>query len=70
MLKPWKKMTKNVKQACAKKTMLCGFATFLFGIIWMYFASTAIDVWSALPPTAVVMGLLIILYGLIKRMSI
>jgi len=60
-------MTKDEKLACANYKLVKGFAVFVFGMIWAYFASVAFDVWSALPPTLAVMGLLCMLYGLFKR---
>jgi len=69
MLKPWKKMTKEEKQAYANHKIIKGVGVFLFGVIWTYFASVSVDVWSALPSTLAVMGLLLILYGLVKRSS-
>lgn len=71
MHKPWKKMTKDEKQACANFKIVKGFAVLVFGLIWMYFASNVyFDVWDALPPTLAVIGLLCFLYGLVKRFSV
>jgi len=72
MLKPWKKMTKEEKQECAKKKIICGFGLFLFGLLWMYFATPGIEVVdyvSGFVSAITVMGLLMILYGLIKKFS-
>jgi apolipoprotein N-acyltransferase len=55
-----------------KKKMMCGFGLFLFGMLWMYFA-TGSDVASYIAgfvSTITVMGLLLILYGLVKKFSI
>lgn len=68
--KPWKKMRKDEKLACANFKIIKGFGVFLFGAIWMYFTSVFFDVWNALPPTIAIMGLLCILYGLYKRSSV
>ena len=69
MCKPWNKMTKDEKRACADYKILKGFGVFLFGLIWTFFASISTDVWSALPLTLTVMGLLLLIYGLMKRSS-
>ncbi|MCX6821874.1 MAG: hypothetical protein NTW30_03795 [Candidatus Aenigmarchaeota archaeon] len=72
MCKPWNKFTKDEKQAYVKKKMMCGFGLFLFGILWMYF-TTGSDVASYIAgfvSTITVMGLLLILYGLVKKFSI
>jgi apolipoprotein N-acyltransferase len=66
MLKPWKKMTKEEKQAFANKKIICGFGLFLFGMIWMYFGANLEGFVSAIT----VMGLLIILFGLVKKFSV
>ena len=68
--KPWKKMTKEEKLACANHKIIKGLAVSLFGAIWMYFTSVYLDVWTALPSTLAVMGLLCLLYGLYKKTSI
>jgi len=70
MHRPWKKMTKDEKLACANHKIIKGFAVFLFGAVWMYFASASVDVWNGLPPTLALMGLLCVLYGLIKKYSV
>jgi len=67
---PWKKMTKDEKLACANYKIIKGFGVFLFGAVWMYFASASVDVWDGLPPTLALMGLLLVLYGLIKKYSV
>ena len=67
--KAWKKMSKEEKLACAYYKIMKGVALFLFGAIWMYFTTVYVDVWSALPPTIAVMGLLMVLYGLFKKSS-
>jgi len=69
MCKPWKKMTKDERLAYVNHKIMKGLGVFLFGAIWMYFASITVDVWSALPSTLAVVGLLLILYGLIKKFS-
>jgi hypothetical protein len=68
--KPWNKMTKDEKLVCANHKIIKGIGVFLFGSIWMYFASISGDVWSALPSTLSVIGLLLILYGLVKRFKV
>jgi len=70
MYKPWKKMTKDEKLAWVNCKIVKGFGVFLFGAVWMYFASVYVDVWDALPPTLALMGLLVVLYGLIKKFSV
>jgi len=49
----------------AEKKILCGFAMFLFGMIWMYFGANL----EGFVSTLTVMGLLMILYGLVKKFS-
>jgi len=49
----------------ANKKILCGFAMFLFGMIWMYFGANL----EGFVSTITVMGLLMILYGLVKKFS-
>lgn len=66
MDKPLKKMSKDEKTAYAYHKIIKGVGLFIFGLIWMYF-TTGSDVWSALPPTLTIFGLLIILYGLFKK---
>lgn len=68
-MKPWKKMTKDEKRAYANCKIMKGLGVFIFGLVWTYFASVSVDVWSALPLTLTVMGLLVLLYGLVKRFS-
>ena len=70
MCKPWNKMTKDEKLACANYNIKRGFAVFLFGLIWMYFTSVVFDVWKAFQFTLVIMGLLLLLLGLVKRSSV
>jgi hypothetical protein len=72
MCKPWNKLTKDEKQACVKKKLLGGFAMFLFGMLWMYFATPGVqlvDYVAGFISAFTVMGLLIILYGLVKKFS-
>ncbi|MDI6826079.1 MAG: hypothetical protein QMD36_02695 [Candidatus Aenigmarchaeota archaeon] len=66
MSKPLKKMTKEEKLAYANKKIIRGFWLFLFGMIWMYFGTNLDGFVSAIT----VMGLLIILYGLVKKFSV
>jgi len=63
---PLGKMTKEDKMACANHKILKGFAIALFGLIWMYFGGTL----EGLAQTFTVMGLLLLLWGLVKRFSI
>ena len=70
MCKPWNKMTKDEKIADAQHKIIKGIGVFLFGAIWLYFTTGTIDVWSALPPTLAIMGLLLILYGFFKKFKI
>lgn len=49
----------------ANKKILCGFGMFLFGMIWMYFGANL----EGFVSTITVMGLLLILYGLVKKFS-
>lgn len=49
----------------ANKKIIKGFGLFLFGMIWMYFGANLEGFISAIT----VMGLLIILYGLVKKFS-
>jgi len=64
-----KKVGKEEKYCCggmhANKKILCGFAMFLFGMIWMYFGANL----EGFVSTITVMGLLMILYGLVKKFS-
>jgi len=46
-----------------------GLGVAVFGLVWNYFASVSVDVWSALPLTLAVMGALCFLWGLVKRIS-
>lgn len=70
MCTPWKKLKKDEKEAYAKHKIMKGVGIFLFGAIWMYFTSVFFDVWSALPPTIAVVGILYFLLGMFKRSSI
>ncbi len=73
MCKPWNKFTKDEKQAYVKKKMMCGFVLFLFGMLWMYFSGqgeTIMNYIDGFVSTITVMGLLMILYGLVKKFSI
>jgi hypothetical protein len=63
-------MTKDEKLAYSHYKIMKGLAVFLFGGIWMYFASVYVDVWNALPPTLAVVGLLCLLFGLFKKSSL
>jgi len=63
-------MTKDEKIADAQHKIIKGIGVFLFGAIWLYFTTGTIDVWSALPPTLAIMGLLLILYGFFKKFKI
>lgn len=67
--KLWNKMSKDEKLACAYHKIMKGVGVFIFGAIWMYF-TTGTDVWSALPPTLALVGLLLILYGLFKKFKV
>ena len=67
MCKPWSKMTKDEKLACANHKFLIGVGIFLLGLVWSYFASVTLDVWTALPPTITVMGVLLAFLGFVKR---
>lgn len=63
---PWKKMKKDEKIAYANHKIIKGFAVFLFGLLWMYFGGTL----EALAQTLTVVGLLLLLFGLVKKFSI
>ena len=63
---PLGKMTKDEKIAWANYKILKGFGIFLFGLLWMYFGAT----FEGLTQALTVMGLLIILWGLVKRFSV
>ena len=69
MCKPWSKMSKDEKVACAEYKIIKGLGIAIFGLVWIYFASIAVDVWHALPLTIAVVGVLLLLYGLVKRFS-
>jgi len=69
MCKPWSKMTKDEKVACAEYKIIKGLGIAIFGLVWTYFASISVDVWSALPLTIAVCGVLLLLFGLVKRFS-
>ena len=69
MCKPWNKMTKDEKLAVANHKMIKGLEIAIFGLVWAYFASIAVDVWHALPLTLAVFGVLLLLYGLFQRFS-
>lgn len=69
MCKSWKKMKKDEKLAYADHKMIKGLGIAIFGLVWNYFASVSVNVWSALPLTLAVMGVLIFLLGLVKRFS-
>jgi len=62
-------MKKEEKLACANWEIMKGLAVVLFGLIWNYFTNMYLDVWTALPSTLAVMGLLLALYGLYRRSS-
>jgi len=73
MCKPWKKFTKDEKEAFVRKKIMCGFALFLFGLLWMYFSTpgeTVADYFAGFVSTITVAGLLLILYGLVKKFSV
>jgi hypothetical protein len=61
MCKPWKKLSKDEKNACVMKKFRLGVAAILFGLFWMYFDSA--------PMALIVLGLLVILYSLIMKIS-
>ncbi len=63
-------MTKDEKKAWTNCKIVKGFGIFLFGAVWMYFASASVDVWDGLPPTLALMGLLLVLYALVKKFSV
>jgi len=63
---PLGKMTKEEKLTCANYKIMKGFGIFLFGLLWMFFGATL----EGLAQAITVMGLLIILYGLVKRFSL
>jgi len=65
MCKPWKKMTKDEKMAYANYKIMKGFAIFFFGLIWMLFGSTL----EGLTQTLTIVGLLLLLFGLVKKFS-
>ena len=69
MCKPWNKMTKDEKLAVANHKMIKGLEIAIFGLVWAYFASISVDVWTALPLTIAVCGVLLLLFGLVKRFS-
>jgi len=62
-------MPKDEKLAYASYKMMKGLGVAVFGLVWNYFASVSVDVWSALPLTLAVMGALCFLWGLVKRIS-
>ncbi len=63
-------MKKDEKIAYANWKIMKGAAVFLFGGIWMYLTSVFFDVWSALPPTLAIMGLLCLLFGFFKKSQV
>ena len=70
---PWKKMKKEERIDWANRKMFKGFAIFLFGLLWMYFGSLTTtgltgDI-EGLTQTLTVLGLLLFLFGLVKRFS-
>ena len=69
MCKSWSKMTKDEKVACAEHKIIKGLGIAVFGLVWEYFASKSINVWNALPLTLAVMGVLLFLFGLLKKFS-
>lgn len=72
MCKPWKKMNKEEKEMHVRKKMMMGFALFLFGMLWMYFSTPGdivVDYLAGFVSTITVAGLLLILYGLVKKFS-
>lgn len=66
---PERKKFEKEEKCChgmyADKKILCGFGVFLFGMIWMYFGADL----EGFVSTLTVMGLLMILYGLVKKFS-
>jgi len=72
MCKPWKKMNKEEREMIVRKKIMMGFCLFLFGLVWMYFSAPGTDVvnyFDGFISTITVMGLLLILYGLVKKFS-
>jgi hypothetical protein len=66
MYKRWKKMSKDEKQAHSNYKIIKGFGIFLFGLLWLFFGATL----EGLAQAMTVMGLLVLLFGLIKKFSI
>ena len=66
MFQEWKKMKKEEKIAYANCKIIKGFGIFLFGLLWMYFGATL----EGLVQTLTIVGLLVILFGLVKRFSV
>ena len=64
---PWNKMKKDEKIAYANHKIIKGFGIFLFGLLWMYFGAGNLE---GLTQALTVMGLLLVLFGLVKRFSI
>jgi hypothetical protein len=62
-------MSKDEKVACAEYKIIKGLGIAIFGLVWAYFASISVDVWSALPLTIGVVGVLLLLYGLFQKFS-
>ena len=62
----WKKMKKDEKKVYANYKIMKGLGIFLFGGIWLALDATL----EGLAQTLTIMGLLLVLFGLVKRFSI
>ena len=70
MYKPWNKLSKDEKMAYAQHKFMKGFAISAFGLVWHYLMLTSGDVWGSFPLTLAIMGVLMLILGIVKRLMV
>jgi hypothetical protein len=68
MCKPWNKLSKDEKLGYAEYKFKKGLGISIFGLVWHYLILQSSDVWGALPLSIAIIGVLIVILGLFKRL--
>jgi len=70
MYKPWSKLSKDEKLGYTEYKFKRGFGISIFGLVWHYLTLQSGDVWGALPLTLAIIGVLMLVLGLSKKLMV
>lgn len=68
MCKPWSKLSKDEKLGYAEHKFKKGFGISIFGLVWHYLTLQSGNVWASLPLTIAIIGVLMLVLGLSKKL--